>query len=221
MKVCTDACIQGAFTARYLAAGPVEASHILDIGAGTGLLSLMLAQQVPARITGIELDEAAAGQAGQNFAASPWAERLQITQGDIRSFPGRQAYDFIISNPPFYEADLKSNDPLRNQAMHATELGYAALLQAITAHLAPGGGFSMLLPYQQFRAFCAQAAAAGFFPVQVLNIRQSVQHDHFRSVGIFGRQELRPETASMAIYDEGQTYTAAFVELLKEYYLYL
>jgi tRNA1Val (adenine37-N6)-methyltransferase len=219
MKVCTDACIQGAFTARHLSERPV--AQILDIGAGTGLLSLMLAQETAARITGIELDEAAAQQAGENFAASPWADRLQITQGDIRSLPSQQAYDFIISNPPFYEADLRSGDALRNQAMHATELDYTALLAAIGARLTPEGSCSILLPYQQFRTFCMQAAEAGLYPGRILDIRQSARHGYFRSVGIFSRRQLEPEMEAMAIHDNGNVYTEYFTNLLKAYYLYL
>lgn len=221
MKVCTDACIQGAFTAAYLHAREREVQRVLDIGTGTGLLSLMLAQQLPAAITGIELDTAAAEQARENFGASPWAERLQVTQSDIRDLPANALYDFIISNPPFYEGSLKSGDALRNSAMHATNLSYQELLQAIAAHLQADGQCSILLPYIAFQSFRQLAATEGFFPQQILEVKQSVRHDHFRAVGIFGREAVTPGISSLSIYDEGNVYTAAFRALLQPYYLYL
>jgi tRNA1Val (adenine37-N6)-methyltransferase len=221
MKVCTDACVQGAFTAWNLAGAGNNIAQILDIGTGTGLLSLMLAQQLPAAITGIELDPAAAAQAQENFAASPWAERLRVVPADIRELPAAELYDFIITNPPFYEGSLKSGDVLRNQAMHATSLGYRELLQSIAVHLRAEGRFSVLLPYAAFPAFRQLAADAGFFPQQVLEVKQSVRHDHFRVVGIFGRDKLQPELSSLIIYDENNVYTPAFRALLQPYYLYL
>lgn len=219
MKVCTDACLQGAFTAQYLLTQPVKT--ILDIGTGTGLLSLMLAQQIPANITAVELDDTAAAQARQNFAASPWAAHLQVTQADIRSLPVIRLYDHIITNPPFYEGSLKSGDTLRNQAMHATTLGYEELLQAISAHLQPEGSFSVLLPYAAFSGFRQLAEAAGYHPQQILEVKQSVQHGYFRTVGIFGRQQVAPVITSLAIYEKQNVYTPEFVALLQSYYLYL
>ncbi|KAA2242866.1 methyltransferase [Chitinophaga agrisoli] len=222
MKVCTDACIQGAFTAGYLARQSPVPQQILDIGTGTGLLSLLLAQQIPAFITGVELDSDAAGQAAENFSASPWAERLQVTQSDIRYLPATSHYDHIISNPPFYEGSLKSNNNLRNQAMHATTLGYTELLEAIGSHLQPEGTFSVLLPHAAFPAFREQAEAIGFYPEELLEVRQSVRHaGPFRTVGIFKQAVLKPEIRELTIYDEGNAYTPAFVELLQPYYLYL
>lgn len=218
MKVCTDACIQGAYTARYAS----SAQRIMDIGAGTGLLSLMLAQQLPlADITAVELDTAAATQASSNIAASPWADRIRVSLADARSLPVAGLYDFIITNPPFYEADLKSNDKLRNQAMHATTLDYASLLKVISDHLITSGIFSILLPSRPFDDFVVLAAAAGFYPQQVLAVRQSVQHDYFRSVGIFSRREGVTEVQDMAIRDAANNYTPAFIDLLQPYYLYL
>lgn len=221
MKVCTDACIQGAFTAAYLHAGGRAIQRVLDIGTGTGLLSLMLAQQVPADITGIELDTAAAAQARENFNTSPWADHLQVTQSDIRDLPATALFDFIITNPPFYEGSLKSSDALRNSAMHATNLSYQELLQAIDAHLQKEGQFSVLLPYAAFQSFRQLAENAGFHPLQILEIKQSVRHDHFRAVGIFGRTAATPLISNLSIYDERNVYTTAFTDLLKPYYLYL
>ena len=254
MKVCTDACIQGAYTARYVSTAPTRimntgaavmssgimdavaeslapnnmdiataktAQRIMDIGAGTGLLSLMLAQQLPlADITAVELDTAAATQASANIAASPWSDRIQVLSADARSLPV-SLYDFIITNPPFYEADLKSNDKLRNQAMHATTLDYASLLKVIADHLSSSGAFSILLPSRPFADFVVLAAAAGFHAQQILQVRQSVKHDYFRTVGIFSRSLVVADVLDMAIRDAENNYTSAFIDLLQPYYLYL
>jgi tRNA1Val (adenine37-N6)-methyltransferase len=214
MKVCTDACIQGAYTAAYLRAHPVQ--RIMDIGAGTGLLSMMLAQELPAAdITAVELDEAAAKQAAANIAATPWA--IRVVNVDARELPADK-YDFIITNPPFYESDLKSNDKLRNQAMHATTLDYTALLKVISNH---SEAFSVLLPFKPFADFVILAAVAGFYPQQILQVKQSVQHDYFRAVGIFSRREGPTVIEDLAIREAGNVYTPAFIDLLKPYYLYL
>ncbi|NSL87033.1 methyltransferase [Chitinophaga sp. Mgbs1] len=221
MKVCTDACIQGAYTARYLNGSDITAPAILDIGAGTGLLSLMLAQQIPAVITAVELDTAAAGQAAANFSSSPWADRLLLTEQDVRKMDGPAAYDFIITNPPFYESALKSGHAQKDQAMHATSLGYRELLQAIDRLLLPQGEFSVLLPAVQFKEFEQLAAGAGFHPARVLQVRQSVNHGYFRTVGIFNRTAGALQTGELAIYNEHNVYTSAFADLLQPYYLYL
>ncbi|MFY0256115.1 tRNA1(Val) (adenine(37)-N6)-methyltransferase [Chitinophaga sp. 30R24] len=221
MKVCTDACIQGAFTAQYLAARETTAPAILDIGAGTGLLSLMLAQRVDAAITAVELDAAAAAQAAQNFTASPWGNRITLTQQDIRKMEDEVKYDFIITNPPFYESALKSGHVQKDQAMHATNLSYRELIAAIGRQLLPAGEVSVLLPYTAFDTFQVLAAAAGYHLKETLYIRQSIQHGFFRTVGIFSRIPSITKVNELSVYDANRVYTSAFVELLQPYYLYL
>lgn len=221
MKVCTDACIQGAFTAQYLADKNTTVPAILDIGAGTGLLSLMLAQRIDAAITAVELDPGAAQQAIGNFAASPWAERLSLTQTDIRKMDSGVLYDFIITNPPFYESALKSGHAQKDQAMHATNLSYQELIRAIDRQLGPSGQVSVLLPYTEFEIFRELALTAGFYLQQVLNIRQSVNHGFFRAVGIFGRSAGNTTIKELAIHEADHLYTDGFVSLLTPYYLYL
>ncbi|MDQ3290701.1 MAG: methyltransferase, partial [Bacteroidota bacterium] len=114
MKVCTDSCLFGAYVAVE------KAASILDIGTGTGLLSLMAAQRSTAKITAVELDVAAAEQAAQNFSASPWADRLYLYTGSLQDFENTSTenYDVIISNPPFYQASQISPNTARNRAMH-------------------------------------------------------------------------------------------------------
>jgi len=218
MKVCTDACLQGAFTAAYIN----KVSRILDIGTGTGLLSLMLAQRFnDASITAIELDTAAAGQATRNFEAAPWAAGMQVINADARTLKSAEKFDLIITNPPFYEGDLKSPDQLRNQAMHATTLSYAALLDIIDQHLSADGVFSILLPYPPFANFEVLAKSKGFFPRKVLHIQQSVNHGRFRTIAVFGRSSATRDEETMSIRNAANEYTSEFKNLLQPYYLYL
>lgn len=218
MKVCTDACIQGAFTAAELSSIPPP--RILDIGAGTGLLSLMLAQQTTSRIDAVELDASAAAQAAANFAASPWSNRLRLTEGDISQYESPEPYDFIISNPPFFQRDLRGPDARRTAAMHTATLDYETLLSAISRLLRKDGQFSLLLPYESFSVFHQQASAAGFQLLTRLNVRQTPAHAPFRTVGIFGQGVQRPDE-ELIIHNTERQYTQEFVALLQPYYLHL
>lgn len=216
MKVCTDACVQGAFTAAFAKQEP----RILDIGAGTGLLSLMLAQQSNAVIDALELDGSAFRQAAENFKASPWHSRLHALHQDVQTYAPAAPYPFIITNPPFYENDLKGPDSRRNAAMHATTLDYATLLNAIRRLLTPDGRFSVLLPYEGFQRFREMAEAAGYILQELLEVRQRPGYGFFRSIGIFGRGG-ETHVRELTIQGAGVQYTPEFTALLKDYYLYL
>ncbi|MGN6568280.1 MAG: tRNA1(Val) (adenine(37)-N6)-methyltransferase, partial [Flavipsychrobacter sp.] len=124
MKVSTDACIQGAWT-------PIHdhVRHVLDIGTGTGLLSLMLAQRDPRmHIDAVELDEQAATQAKENIVSSPFSERIDIIHGDAKEYQANQQYDLIICNPPFFQNSLLGDNSKRNTARHTLSFSYEDLL---------------------------------------------------------------------------------------------
>lgn len=142
MKVCTDACLFGAWAASDQ--NIKDTQKILDIGAGTGLLSLLLAQaNNNATITAVEIEPAAAIEAASNFKLSPWADQLNLVHDDIQNF-GNHAntvYDIIITNPPFYEGDLKSPDENKNTAAHSTALPWNILIENVAKLLTDGGSF--------------------------------------------------------------------------------
>lgn len=220
MKVCTDACLFGAWFAEKAAAIQPPVRNALDIGTGTGLLSLMLAQQCDAQIDAVELDEEAAEQAADNFELSPWRNRLQVLQGDIRMISLGRKYELIFSNPPFFENNLKSPDSRRNLALHSEQLGLEELLRLATAHLVPEGNIALLLPYARKEDCLKLAAGYGLSAGAVANVRQSAKHPYFR-VMFWLQQEAVETTETFITIREGDDYDPAFAVLLKDYYLKL
>lgn len=225
MKVCTDACLFGALTANLkLILSEVEGqtSNCLDIGTGTGLLSLMFAQKnADTIIDAVELDTAAAEQANENFSASPWKERMNIFNTDILSFNIKKKYDLIISNPPFFEDDLRSPDQDKNNAKHDTSLSLTGLLQVVQKYLTKDGMFALLLPHHRVDHFIEEAGKQELYLIQKILVKQTDRHDHFRGILFFGRKNAEPSNASMSIKDKEENYTPEFVAALKEYYLHL
>ncbi len=220
MKVCTDACIQGALAGREVKTK--KSSKVLDIGTGTGLLSLMLAQKRKFQSQhAIEINEAAAEQARQNVEVSPFRDQIRIFRGDIRTFPFRQEYDFIISNPPFYEKALKSPSALKNQAMHSSHLDYVTLIDRIVTLLTPKGITCIMVPYVFSDAMLIEAALKGLYPYKIWEIRQTPGHTNFRSILFLNREPGAPVKRSMVIKDRNGRYSPEFQKLLQPYYIHL
>jgi len=220
MKVCTDACLFGAWVGALLGdRGQVAGDRrVLDIGAGTGLLSLLLAQKTAGQIDAIEIDVDAAEQAAANFEASPWKERLTLLHKDVTEFAPAKKYELIISNPPFFENDLESPDDKRNLALHSSALHLAELIGVIKKHLTDGGQFAVLLPYHRNETFKNLATGEGFYLHKEANVRQTPKHPFFRSMLLFGRSAGAVQLSEITIRD-GDAYSAAFSDLLKDYYL--
>jgi tRNA1Val (adenine37-N6)-methyltransferase len=182
MKVCTDACLFGTWIAH---SPQLTAHNILDIGTGTGLLSLILAQNFSnAIIDAVEIDEAAAQQAKENFEASPWKERLTVYTGSIQyvNLTTNHFYDIIISNPPFYENDLKSDNEKRNLALHSAELSLEELVTAVDKFLKDDGSLFILLPYHRTKYFEESATEQNLFIKEKILIKQTPKHSYFRSI---------------------------------------
>ena len=218
MKVCTDACILGAWFAEKIP----SYSLALDIGSGTGLLMLMLAQKHKGEIQGIELDLAAFKQLKENITQSKWKGELKVFPGDVRSFSFPHPFDFIIANPPFFEGDLVAASENANLAKHSKELTLAELLVVIDTNLGSAGSFGILLPHHRVDYFIELAASREFTLQEKLLVRQTPRHDYFRGILQFSRKkESFVPSAELCIKNEAGVYTEEFVELMKDYYLYL
>ena len=221
MKVSTDACLFGAWAAEQVNRLPLTCCTVLDIGTGTGLLSLMLAQKTGALIDAVELDQAAADQARENVQASAWGDRIQVVQADIKTYSSNTKYDLIISNPPFFERSLLSPVQTNNQAKHSQDLTLQQLIRAAGEHLAATGHVAVLLPWSRMDYLIQTAVAEGFYLVAALLASHSPAHPFFRSCLLFNRsaeQEVIREEMSIK---KDNRYTERFVALLKDYYLYL
>jgi tRNA1Val (adenine37-N6)-methyltransferase len=219
MKVCTDACIFGA----WIANKNLEVDLVLDIGAGTGLLMLMLAQQrQKAIIHGIEIDANSFEQLSENISGSKWRDRLIIHHADIRSANHLPKFDFIISNPPFHEKSLQTGSVAVDTARHSEELNLKELMIAIHNNLSTDGTFAVLLPFYRVAEFEKLAGDSDFYLQEKILIKQSPAHGFFRGILFFGRKKLQNILQEELIIEEKQgVYSTGFVGLLKDYYLHL
>ena len=216
MKVCTDSCLLGAYAA-------VSQAHtLLDIGAGTGLLSLMAAQRSAAAITAVEVDARAAAQARENMAASPWAQRLQVVNQSLQDFEkeNEQLFEVILCNPPFYKASHKSADEARNVAMHSHELSFEEILRFCHRFLHPAGTLYLLLPPAESRQFARLAAGHQLYVHEILGVYTKTGGRHIRSILAFGHQPAGTVLEShLEIRQADNSYSDAFRHLLRDYYL--
>jgi len=222
MKVTTDGCLFGAWVAAEMKNLKTNKQNALDLGCGTGLLSLMVAQQNEVAIDALEIDENAAQQANENVAASPWRDRITTIQSDVLIWQSDQTYDCIFSNPPFYESDLRSEKKEKNIAHHDAGLTLTALLQQIDRRLNSDGVFFLLLPSKREAEFEQLLKTNHFHLYKKMFVKQSAKHQPFRLMIEGGKQPSTEITEiEIAIKNERDEYTPAFVTLLKDYYLYL
>lgn len=221
MKVTTDSCLFGAWCAKKIKERELN-GKILDIGTGTGLLALMVAQQNNAPIEAVEIEKNASEQAAENFASSPWKDQIRIYNQDVLSFHPPTLYAGIISNPPFYENELASAQQHRNIAHHSHQLKISQLIDKIKVWLSKEGIFFLLLPYKRLQQTEKLINEAGLHLVEKVIIHQSVNHPPFRVI-LYGTTMKRtePKTSSLFIWDDKQQYTGDFVNLLSPYYLKL
>ena|SRR6188508_2700191 len=225
MKVTTDACLFGAWVAEEVRSQGSGVVSSLDIGAGTGLLALMLAQKNSGMKTdAIEIDKDAAEQAKVNVGSSPWEEQINIIQDDVKEFSFEKEFDLIISNPPFYENKIRSATDSKNVAHHSENLTLKELLAIIKDNLSNAGSFFLLLPYKRNEEIIKLLKDHELNISKILFVRQSVKHNYFRIMlkGKLSDQEnIETEFNEMSIWDDSQQYTDEFKQLLKDYYLHL
>ncbi len=235
MKVTTDGCLFGALIAEY-SQRTVSPDNILDIGTGTGLLSLMLAQVSKSQIDALEIDEQAYTQAKANFSASPWPERLHVLHCSFEEFCLQKAattqpdsrltlkpqYDLIVCNPPFFSRHQMGKSDIRNKALHDEGHLLKTLPDGVDALLAQNGACFMLLPDYEMSVFSSEMSRSGLFPQKEIIVYHKAGKPVFRRIVAFGRAKTEVvEKEELYIHEGATPYSERFTELLQPYYLHL
>lgn len=222
MKVGTDGVLLGAWCL------PAESRSILDIGAGTGLISLMLAQRFPeARIDAIEIDPEAAGQCRENIEASPWHERIRLHPLSLQDFrestsSSPQQYDLIVSNPPFYNATLKPDDLGRALARHKDSLPVSDIVQFAGERLSPVGSLALIFPRDYEAELMTQFALSPLHLQRICDIVSREGKAPKRRMVQLGRAASQClEARSLFIRDTDNAYTQEYRELTDPFYISL
>lgn len=216
MKVSTDACIFGAWLKLQK-----DTKHLLDVGAGTGLLSLMLAQRDhELQIDAIEFDEQAALQARENVANTPWAERINVIHADAVGYAYKHKYNCIIANPPFFSNSLLGDNEQRNRARHTLSLTYRNLFAIIKSNLTAGGVASVLLPVTGLDNWEAILRENDWFVSTKLLVHPRVGQAANRVVVTCVHNVTSPcSEEHLYIRNADDSYTDEFTTLMQPYYL--
>ena len=220
MKVGTDGVLLGAWAP--LINNPY---NILDIGAGTGLISLMLAQRSTAEhIDAIEIDEKAYEECVDNFENSPWGDRVFCYHADLEEFTDElfeeeEEYDLIVSNPPFYSENYSSGDEKRDQARFQEALPFDMLIECSQALLSENGIFAVIIPFKEEENFIQLCASVNLFPLKITRVKGNVNSDIKRSLLAFTRIEQLPLIDELTIEIDRHLYTDEYINLTKDFYL--
>ncbi|EKB50031.1 tRNA1(Val) (adenine(37)-N6)-methyltransferase [Cecembia lonarensis] len=216
MKVGTDGVLLGALSRAD------NATQMLEIGVGTGVVSLMMAQRYPnLDITGVEIDQETWSQASQNAENSPWADRICFINEDFKLFSKTsiRKFDLVVSNPPYFKGSLLSIDPKRNLALHQSSLNFEALLDGTIEILADDGEVFVILPPVEMAQFKHLAMQKGLFQKKEFLIRDKASKPLLRKMGNFSRQEGGFESQDLIIKDENGKFSDTYAALLKDFLL--
>ncbi len=218
MKVGTDGVLLGAWV-------PIDHNpySILDIGAGTGLIALMLAQRSFAeQIDALEIDEEAYEQATDNFENSPWNDRLFCFHAGLDEFVDEpeDEYDLIVSNPPFYAEDYKTESEQRDLARFSDAMPFEDLMEAADLLLSENGVFAVIIPFKEEEKFVALASACELYPIKITRVKGTPTTEIKRSLLAFSRKKPDSYPIDELIIETARhQYTSEYVELTKDFYL--
>ncbi|PZX95030.1 tRNA (adenine-N(6)-)-methyltransferase [Flavobacterium aquariorum] len=218
MKIGTDGVLLGAWT-------PIENNpfSVLDIGTGTGIIALMLAQRSHAeQIDALEIDENTYEQAVDNFENSPWGDRLFCFHAGLDEFveEPEDEYDLIVSNPPFYTEDYKTENQQRDLARFSDALPFEDLIEAAALLLSENGIFSVIIPFKEEENFIAIAKEYELHPIKITRVKGNPNSDIKRSLLAFSSNESDTILKDELIIETGRhIYTPEYIELTKDFYL--
>ncbi|MEN3323294.1 methyltransferase [Mariniflexile soesokkakense] len=217
MKIGTDGVLLGAWT--YIQNNPYS---VLDIGAGTGVISLMLAQRCNAElIDAIEIDDDAYEQCVDNFEASPWGDRLFCYHAALEEFVDEieDTYDLIICNPPFYSEDYKSENQKRDLARFSDAMPFEHLIESVSKLLSEDGVFSVIIPFKEEGEFIKIAQNFNLFSNRILHVKGNPTSEIKRSLIEFSFTENPIIKDTLIIETERHDYTEDYINLTKDFYL--
>lgn len=220
MKIGTDAVLLGAWTS--LKKNPTT---VLDIGSGTGILGLMLAQRSNAMtIDAVEIEENAYEQTVENFEKSDWADRLFCYNASFQDFVSEmieenEQYELIISNPPFYTATFESENMSRNKARFTSSLSFENLLNGVSKLLSENGIFTSIIPFKEESNFVQIANKNGLFLNKVCRVKGNISSEIKRSLLEFSFEKLQIKEDELIIETHRHQYTKKYIDLTKDFYL--
>jgi tRNA1Val (adenine37-N6)-methyltransferase len=220
MKIGTDGVLLGAWCS-------VEKypNTILDIGSGTGIISLMLAQRADAmNIDAVEIDEKAYEQTVENFEQSDWGDRLYCYNTTLQEFADEiaeeeETYDLIVTNPPFYTDEFESDDTARNKARFTSSLTFEELLSGVVKILSSDGTFALIIPFKEEENFINLAKTKGLFLNRVCHVQGNAASEIKRSLLEFSFHSLGIKKEHLIIEIERHQYTKEYINLTKGFYL--
>lgn len=218
MKVGTDGVLLGAW-----APIPENIFSVLDIGAGTGLIALMLAQRTNAeQIDALEIDEEAYEQAVDNFENSPWGDRLFCYHAGLDEFieEPEDEYDLIVSNPPFYSEDYKTESEQRDLARFQDAMPFEDLVEAADLLLSENGILAIIIPFKEEKKFTDLAFEFELYPFKITHVKGTPTAEIKRSLLAFGRDQNKAiEKNELIIENSRHNYTEEYTALTKDFYL--
>jgi tRNA1Val (adenine37-N6)-methyltransferase len=214
-KVGTDGVLLGVCT------DVSDAKNILDIGTGTGLIALMLAQRCEASITAIEPDHNSFEQACINIGQSKWKERIKVVNARLQDFdPGNLKFDLIVTNPPYFTGSLKNPDPGKATARHNDTLKSNELLKGAERLMTEGGRLQVIMPYVEGNIFIAEAQEYGLYCNNILKIKPLPTSEIRRLILTFSRQKQKVSEKFLTIeHGKRHEFTEEYKNLTKDFYL--
>lgn len=195
--------------------------HFLDIGAGSGVIALMLAQRTGSavRVDALEIHEHDAEQAKENVARSPWPEKISVHTIAAQNFETETRYDLIVSNPPYFVNSLLPPDRKRTTARHALDLSFDDLLFTVTRLITASGRFGIVLPHKEATQFMALAERSALYPQRITSFRTRPHKPVERMLMEFSRQNKVAIQTELTLYGDGDQWSAAYQSLTGDFYL--